>query len=114
MTHKTGNTLDPEFTSSPCTLPNNFWGTWMLNIQSWFFARQQKNARKREIHALLAYEDKWLEEVGLSRAQLVGELGYDPHELPSIAGVAEYRFMHLSTGHDQGATHINKYIKRRP
>ncbi|KLN61595.1 hypothetical protein WH96_04410 [Kiloniella spongiae] len=102
MTHKIENTLGPEFISLA--------DTWVSNIRSWFLARRQKNARKREIHALLSYDDKWLEEVGLSRAQLVGELGYDPRELPSVVGVVEYRFMHLSTGHNQG----DKYIKRRP
>ena len=102
MTHKIDCTLDPEFIISN--------ETWRTGIRSWFLAQLEKFARKREIRQLLSYDDKWLEDVGLYRAKLIGELGYDPRELPSVTGAVEYHLTYGRTGRTQG----QGYRKRRP
>ena len=42
----------------------------------------EKQARKRDIRQLLSYDDRLLADMGASRTDLVGELGYDPREMP--------------------------------
>ena len=96
MVHKLENTF-----GSQCVPVGSLWGS---RFRSWLLARRKRNARKREIYKLLSCDEKWLKDIGVSRVQLVGELGYDPRELPSLAGDGEYRFMHPSHSHNSRRT----------
>lgn len=67
---------------------------WIAEITSWLRARREKISRNREIRNLLSYDERLLEDAGLSRPELVWELGCDPRELPGLFGAALYLFPH--------------------
>lgn len=67
---------------------------WTAEITSWLRARRKEFSRNREIRHLLSYDKRLLEDAGLSRSDLVWELGYDPRELPGLFGAALYLFPH--------------------
>ena len=96
MVHKLENTFESQF------VPVG--SSWQSRFRSWFLARRKRNARNREIRKLLGGDEKWLKDIGVSRVQLVGELGYDPRELPSLAGAVEYRFMHPTHRYNSRST----------
>ncbi|MGI9408060.1 MAG: DUF1127 domain-containing protein [Hyphomicrobiaceae bacterium] len=64
---------------------------WVRKIESWLRARIKKHARKQDIRHLLTHNDRLLDDMGLSRAELVDELGYDPGELPGLYRLGAYR-----------------------
>jgi len=51
---------------------------WTGRIASWIQARKRKRASKQAILHLLSFDDHKLEDVGMTRTELIGELGYDP------------------------------------
>lgn len=69
-------------------------GGWIGKFRSWALARCKKNERKQIIKGLLAYDERRLKDFGLSRSELVLELGHDPYALPEFyrwrAGVMPY------------------------
>ena len=44
---------------------------------------------------MLSYNDHLLEDIGLSRQDLIDKLGYDPDEYPGIVRLGNYRMPHL-------------------
>jgi len=82
---------------------------WTAAIGFWFRARRMKCARNSEILELLSLNERLLKDTGLSRSQLVGELGYDPCELPIPFGAAVYRRPFLSAGHGRNSNHAERY-----
>ena len=52
---------------------------WTGRIASWFLAKKQNRASKQTILHLLSFDDRKLEDIGLTRAELTRELGYDPN-----------------------------------
>lgn len=75
--HDTGSLLSTEL--------------WTGKIASWLRARIEKHARKQDILHLLAHNDRLLDDMGVSRPELVSELGYDPGELPGLYRLGTYR-----------------------
>ena len=55
---------------------------WTTEIVSWFHERREKNIRNRAIRLLLTRDERLLNDIGVSRSELVGELGHDPGEMP--------------------------------
>lgn len=51
---------------------------WTGRIASWFLAKKRNRASKQAVLHLLSYDDRELEDMGLTRAELTRELGYDP------------------------------------
>ncbi len=70
-------------------------GRWAGAIGSWLHARRRKNERKQVALQLLSYDERCLEDMGLSRWELVEVLGYDPRELSVLSGAAVHRIPHL-------------------
>ncbi|MGI9407924.1 MAG: hypothetical protein ACR2O4_16225 [Hyphomicrobiaceae bacterium] len=68
---------------------------WMETVGSWIRSRIENHARKQDIRRLLGYSDRLLEDMGLTRYELVEELGYDPGELPAMYRLGTYRMPHL-------------------
>lgn len=65
--------------------------TWLGVIGYWLRARHEKYVRNRDILQILSHDARLLNDIGFSREQLVGELGYDPCELPEMFGGTDYR-----------------------
>lgn len=63
---------------------------WMSVVVSIFHRWHEKNARKQDIKRLLASDERFLDDIGLQRTELVSELGYDPHEVPPMYGASVY------------------------
>ena len=70
-------------------------GRWTAEIGSWFRARRERHVRNQYVLHMLSYDERLLEDIGLSRSELVGELGHDPCELPEWFGAKIYRGPHL-------------------
>lgn len=51
---------------------------WIERIASWFLAKKRKRTDKQAILHLLSFDDRRLEDVGMTRSELIGKLGYDP------------------------------------
>ena len=64
-------------------------------IRSWFRKRREKHAKKRLIIKLLSYNERNLEDMGLSRAELVAALGHDPSELSYLFGADRHRLPNI-------------------
>lgn len=56
-----------------------FMPKWTERIASWFLAKKRKRACKQTILHLLSLDDRKLQDIGLPRAELTRELGYDPN-----------------------------------
>lgn len=87
MAHKT----DDLCSTGSISLPDK----WIGAIGSWFHARREKHIRNRDILEILSYDERLLKDMGFSRAQLVEELGYDPHETPELFASGNYRIPRL-------------------
>lgn len=80
-THRTG-------TLSPAAGPAHA-------IRSLFRRWREKRAKKRLIMQLLSYNERNLEDMGLTRADLVDALGHDPSELSFLFGADRHRLPHV-------------------
>jgi uncharacterized protein YjiS (DUF1127 family) len=87
MAHKT----DDLCSTDSIRLQDN----WIGIIGSWLRARRDKYARNQDILQILSHNSHMLKDIGFSREQLVGELGYDPRQLPELFSGGEYRIPHL-------------------
>lgn len=87
MAHKTD-----DLCSTNSISPQN---DWIGTIASWFRARHDKYVRNHDILQILAHDAHLLKDMGFSREQLVGELGYDPRQLPELFSGGEHRIPHL-------------------
>lgn len=55
----------------------------------WFAGVRKRYVEKQNLNTLLSGKNRTLEDIGLSRPDLVNELGYDPRELERMrAGLA--------------------------
>ena len=68
---------------------------WTGRIASWFRAQKEKHANKQTILHLLSYNDRLLRDMGLTRAELIEELGYDPDWSRDLFRAANYHLPHL-------------------
>lgn len=68
------------------------------SIPSWFSRWREKRAKKISLIKLLSYEDQYLEDIGLSRREIIDELGYDPRELRNIRTMTTYPNPYLWNG----------------
>lgn len=57
---------------------------WAEKFRLWRHARRERNERKRLLKGLLAYDERTLEDFGLTRRELILELGHDPYALPGL------------------------------
>ncbi|WP_108882106.1 DUF1127 domain-containing protein [Anderseniella sp. Alg231-50] len=83
MAHRTDDTCNTRSVS----LQDSLLGA----IGSWLHARREKYAKNRDILQILSHDARLLNDIGFSREQLVGELGYDPCELPELFSGGGYR-----------------------
>ena len=65
------------------------------SIRSLFRRWREKSVKKRLIVQLLSYNERNLEDMGLSRAELVDALGHDPSELSYLFGADRHRLPHV-------------------
>ncbi len=79
-----------ELDSPHCITPISITGRLRSTIASWFRAWCEKRARKRSLNLLVTHDKRILEDIGLLRSELVGELGYDPSELPRLFGASAH------------------------
>ncbi len=87
MTHITGH---PDHAGSAESTPK-----WTGRIASWFLAKKQKRASKRAVLHLLSFDDRKLRDIGLTRAELTRELGYDPNWSRGKLRVEYFHLPHL-------------------
>ncbi len=59
-------------------------GRWSGRIRSWLRARREKKEKKQVTRDLLSYDERYLEDLGLSRWELVREFGHDPYAIPEL------------------------------
>ena len=57
---------------------------WTGRVRAWLRARREKKERKQITRDLLSYDERYLEDLGLSRLELVREFGHDPYEIPEL------------------------------
>lgn len=65
------------------------------NIRSWFRTRYQNFKRKRDLRYLLSLDERALDDMGTSRADLVWELGHDPAAMKVPFGGGVHQLPHL-------------------
>lgn len=63
---------------------------WIASIVFWLGKWRRKMDRKQDIKKLLTCDERVLDDIGLRRAELVSELGYDPQERPPLYGASVY------------------------
>ena len=87
MTHITENLDHVDITG---TAPG-----WVRRIASWFLAKKRKRASKQTVLYLLSHDDRWMEDVGLTRADLTRKLGYDPNWSRNLSRAEYFYLPHL-------------------
>ncbi len=68
---------------------------WIGRIASWFLAKKQQRATKRAALHLLSFDDRKLQDIGLTRAELARELGVDPNWSRDKFRVEYFHLPHL-------------------
>lgn len=64
-------------------------------IQSWIRAMRQYFKRKQDLRYLLSLDERTLEDMGTSRADLIRELGHDPAAMKVPFGGGVHQLPHL-------------------
>jgi len=68
---------------------------WAERVASWYHAWKERKEQDQKVLLMLSYNDHLLEDIGLSRQDLIDKLGYDPDEYPGIVRLGNYRMPHL-------------------
>lgn len=63
---------------------NAITGEWTRTIVSGFRAWRERRLKQQVIQSLIAQDERILDDIGLSRMKLVGDLGHDPCAFPGF------------------------------